>query len=144
MAEHAVVVGSGTLRSAAADAVQFPHRWTPGGVTVEATFTGAHLLHLAAAGCVLNDVHREAGRLGIAVDGVRVTAAGGFDPGTWASTGIEYAVDVDSPASAAQVADLLAAVDAVAEIPRALRAGTSVTRAGGQPQPPPERRTPAE
>jgi hypothetical protein len=28
------------------------HRWTPGGVTVEAGFTGGHLLHLAVAGCV--------------------------------------------------------------------------------------------
>jgi hypothetical protein len=26
----------------------------PGGVTVEAGFTGGHLLHLAAAGCVLD------------------------------------------------------------------------------------------
>jgi hypothetical protein len=31
-------------------AARFPHRWTPGGVTVEADFTGGHLLHLAAAG----------------------------------------------------------------------------------------------
>jgi hypothetical protein len=48
---------------------------TPGGVTVEADFTGAHLLHLAAAGCVLNDIYREAGSLGIELGGVRVTAS---------------------------------------------------------------------
>lgn len=58
-----VAVGSGTLRSASGAAVSFPHRWTPDGVTAEADFTGGHLLHLAAAGCVLNDVYREAAAL---------------------------------------------------------------------------------
>jgi hypothetical protein len=49
---------------------------------VEADFTGAHLLHLAAVGCVLNDVYREAATLGIGLQGVRVTAVGGFDAAT--------------------------------------------------------------
>jgi hypothetical protein len=43
-----------------------PHRWTADGVLVETEFTGAHLYHLAAAGCVLNDLFREAAGLGIA------------------------------------------------------------------------------
>jgi hypothetical protein len=60
-----VVVSAGTLSSSDTDAVRFPHRWTPDGVTVDADFTGAHLLHLAAAGCVLNDIYREATELGI-------------------------------------------------------------------------------
>ncbi len=60
-----VTVSAGTLMSASGAVVRFPHRWTPGGVTVEADFTGGHLLHLAAAGCVLNDVYREAAVLGI-------------------------------------------------------------------------------
>ncbi|WP_367188080.1 ABC transporter ATP-binding protein [Cellulomonas sp. 73-92] len=130
MADYQVVVAAGTLRSAAAGAVPWPHRWTAEGVTVEADFTGAHLLHLAAAGCVLNDVFREAQRLGTPVHGVRVTASGGFDSETWRSTGVTYAVDVDSPANPDDVAALLRAVDAVAEIPKALRAGASVERAG--------------
>jgi uncharacterized OsmC-like protein len=92
-------------------------------------FTGAHLLHLAAAGCVLNDVYREAAALGIGVQGVRVSAAGGFDTGTWKSTGVSYSVDVSSDAPADEVAHLLEVVDEVAEIPRALRAGTPVRRA---------------
>jgi hypothetical protein len=123
-----VVVSSGTFRSTAGAAVRFPHRWTAEGVTVEADFTGAHLLHLAAAGCVLNDLHREAVGLGVPLDGVRVRARGGFDVETWHSTGIEYAVELDSPASGDQLTRLLAAVDAVAEIPRAVRAGASVRR----------------
>src|SRR5690242_10277909 len=128
MGNFDVIVGAGTLRSTANDAVQFPHRWTTEGVTVEAAFTGAHLLHLAAAGCVLNDVYREAEQLGVPIDGVRVTASGGFDTETWQSTGIGYVVDIDSPAPTDQVDAVLAAVDSVAEIPKSIRAGAPVER----------------
>ena len=121
-------VGAGTMRSDSSAAVRFPHRWTPGGVSVEADFTGAHLLHLAAAGCVLNDIYREAQALGIGVTGVRVTAVGGFDTATWQSTGIDYSVEVSSDASADQLTHLLEVVDQVAEIPQAIRAGASVRR----------------
>ena len=123
-----VAVGAGTMMSASGAVVRFPHRWTPGGVTVEADFTGAHLLHLAAAGCVLNDVYREAAALGIELKGVRVTAAGGFDAATWQSTGIGYSVDVSSDAPADQLGHLLQVVDQVAEIPHAIRAGATVRR----------------
>ena len=108
--------------------VRFRHRWTESGVTVDAPFTGAHLLHLAAAGCVLNDVFREAEHLGIRVQGVRVSASGEFNRETWQSTGISYVVDVDTPASRAEVEALLAAVDATAEIPKSIRAGAAVVR----------------
>lgn len=123
-----VTVGAGTLRSPSSSVPTMQHRWTAEGVTVEAAFTGAHLLHLAAAGCVLNDVYREAETLGVAVEGVRVHARGGFDTDTWASTGIEYAVELDSPSAPDDVARLLEVVDRVAEIPRALRTGTQVRR----------------
>ena len=124
----AVVVGAGLFRSDDGRAVRFSHRWTSEGVTVEADFTGAHLLHLAAAGCVLNDIYREAGELGLRVDGVRVSADGGFDTQTWVSSGITYRVELSSPASAQELAVLLDRVDDVAEIPRAIRAGTTVRR----------------
>jgi uncharacterized OsmC-like protein len=123
-----VVVGAGCFRSDDSRAVRFPHRWTPEGVTVESDFTGAHLLHLAAAGCVLNDVYREAVELGIHVEGVRVTASGGFDTAAWTSTGITYHVEVRSLAPADELARLLSRVDEVAEIPRAIRAGAPVHR----------------
>lgn len=55
-----VTVGAGPMMADSGAAARFPHRWTPGGVTVEAEFTGGHLLQLAAAGCVLNDLYREA------------------------------------------------------------------------------------
>ena len=132
MGDFEVVVGAGTLCSTSADAVRFPHRWTDEGVTVDAAFTGAHLLHLAAAGCVLNDVYREARGLNVAVNGVRVTASGGFDTDTWESTGIGYFVEIDSDSSADDVDAVLAAVDSVAEIPKSIRAGATVVRVGGQ------------
>jgi len=116
------------LRSADGAVAHFPHRWTPAGVTVEADFTGAHLLHLATAGCVLNDLYREAAERGIRLDGVRVTASGGFDPDTWASTGITYGIELDSTASPEDLARLVVFVDQVAEIPRAIRAGAAVKR----------------
>ena len=125
-----VVVGAGTLRSTDGAAIHFPHRWTPEGVSVSSAFTGAHLLHLATAGCVLNDLYREAVALGIRLDGVRVTASGGFDTDTWTSTGIEYSVELETDAAREQQERLLAIVDAVAEIPRAIRRGASVQRTG--------------
>ena len=128
MAEtYTVVVGAGSLRSTSPDALHAPHRWTDDGVTVEAPFTGAHLLHLAAAGCVLNDLYREAPALGVELAGVRVTAGGGFD-GAWVSTGVTYTVELDTTADEDAVERLLLRVDDVAEIPRALRAGVPVVR----------------
>jgi uncharacterized OsmC-like protein len=123
-----VSVSAGSLRPAGDSTVRLPHRWTPEGVGVETDFTGAQLLHLAVAGCVLNDLYREAARLGVELTGVRVSAAGGFDTSTWASTGIDYTVRIESPAPAEEIARLLEVVDAVAEIPRALRQGAPVRR----------------
>lgn len=123
-----VTVRAGTLMSDSSAAARFPHRWTPEGVTVEVDFTGAHLLHLAAAGCVLNDIYREAAKLGIEMKGVRVAAAGGFDTATWQSTGIDYSVELSADAPADELAHLLQIVDEVAEIPRAIRAGATVRR----------------
>ena len=126
----AVVLGAGSFRSTADGAVCFAHQWTSEGVSVTAAFTGGHLLHVAAAGCVLNDLYREAAARGIRLDGVRVDADGDFDTEQWTSTGIEYTVRLDSPADETTLAELVGAVDAVAEIPRAMRAGIQVRRTG--------------
>lgn len=107
--------------------MEFSHRWTDLGVSLAAQFTGAHLLHAAVAGCVLNDLFREADRLGLVLDGVRASASGSFTD-SWESTGVDYRMEVDSRASPTDLAALLAMVDAVAEIPRALRAGALVRR----------------
>lgn len=126
--DFAVTVGAGTLAPADGDGVALPHRWTAGGVRASVTFTGAHLLHLAVAGCVLNDLYREAHARDLPLAGAAVTARGGFAPETWASTGVSYDVRLDTTAADDEVARLLAVVDEVAEIPRALRQGVPVSR----------------
>jgi len=60
------------------------------------------------------------------IDGAKVIASGSFDPTSWASTGIEYSVELASSASNGEIQHLLNVVDDVAEIPKALRTGTSV------------------
>ena len=128
MGEFEVVCAAGSLRPERAEGVvHLDHRWTAGGVDLSITFTGAHLLHASVAACVLNDLYREAARWGVQVDGVRVCASGGFSE-SWSSTGIQYTVEIDSPAEAATVGELIGVVDGVAEIPRALRHGAVVTR----------------
>ena len=120
-----VRASAGSLRDA--DGVALQHSWTDEGVVAAPVTNGAQVLHLSVALCVLNDTYREARRLGIQVDGAAVETDGAFD-GEWRSTGITYAVTVDSPASTEEVAHLQSVVDEVAEIPRAIRAGAPVTR----------------
>ncbi|QCW49548.1 OsmC family peroxiredoxin [Nocardioides dongxiaopingii] len=114
---------AGSLR--AGDGTVLHHAWTTEGVVAAPTSTGAQLLHLSVALCVLNDTYREAERLGVEVAGIVVEADGDFDP-EWHSSGITYAVTLDSSAPAEDLARLASAVDVVAEIPRAVRAGASV------------------
>ncbi|MFJ5217201.1 OsmC family protein [Streptomyces sp. NPDC088354] len=126
-----VMASAGSYLSEGGEHVRLPHRWTPGGVEVRSAFTGGHVLNLAVAACVLNDLYREAEAAGLELRGVRVRAEGGFDPSVWRSTGISYAVEIDSDEPPARLEALIAAVDEVAEIPRALRQGAAVTRSAG-------------
>ena len=127
-AEYRVKAAAGSLRSTVRADATLPHRWTEGGVAFELQFTGAHLLHLSVAGCVLNDLYREAAQSGVELKGVLVSADGDFEGETWRSTGITYQVEIDSAASEDAVERLRSAVDEVAEIPKALRAGARVER----------------
>lgn len=127
-----VVVSAGSLRPDPDEGVVMPHQWTTEGVLVQCDFTGAHLYHLAAAGCVLNDIYREADHLGVKIEGARVCASGAFDESTWQSTGVEYEVDVATEVPEEDIAQLLDVVDEVAEIPKALRLGTTVVRRSGR------------
>ena len=131
MSNFAAACASGSLRSRldGRPVTHFDHRWTDGGVDVLASFTGAHLLHLAVAACVLNDLHREADARGVPLNGVLVEAEGDFGD-DWSSTGITYRVEVDSPAEAAAISELIVIVDQLAEIPHAVRTGTTVSRVG--------------
>jgi uncharacterized OsmC-like protein len=90
-------------------------------------FTGGHLLHLAVAGCVHNDLFREALARGIRLTHVEVRADGGFAGEPCESTGVAYAVDLRGDASQRELEDLVAHVERIAEVPSALRLGGQVT-----------------
>ena len=92
-------------------------------------FNGGELLHLAVAGCVSNDLFREARAGGITLRRVRVTARGAFAGSPPVSSGVEYEVEVEGDADPSQLEALVAHVDAIAEIPNSLRRGTPVRMA---------------
>lgn len=89
-------------------------------------FTGGHLLHLAVAGCVFNDLLRESRARGITLTHVSVGANGGFQGSPCESTGIDYWIDVEGKAGEHELSELVAFVEEIAEIPAALRKGAQV------------------
>ncbi|MFO0583511.1 MAG: OsmC family protein [Anaeromyxobacter sp.] len=93
-------------------------------------FNGGELLHLAVAGCVSNDLFREAAALGIRLEAVRVTAGGDFSGDPAVSGGVTYAVELTGDADEARLRALVERVDAIAEIPNSLRRGTPVRLTG--------------
>jgi putative redox protein len=89
-------------------------------------FSGGELLHLAVAGCVSNDLFREAAQRGIELTRVVVTADGGFAGQPAVSTGVSYSVQIEGDATDADLRALVRHVDEIAEIPNSLRNGTRV------------------
>jgi len=93
-------------------------------------FNGGELLHLAVAGCVSNDLFREAAARGIVLTRVVVRAGGDFAGDPAVSTGVSYSVELEGDADDAALGELVALVDRIAEIPNSLRAGTPVSITG--------------
>jgi len=89
-------------------------------------FNGGQLPNLAVAGCASNDLFREAAKRGIRLDRVRVVAQSDYSGSPATSTLIEYQVELSGDASDEALADLVAYVDEIAEIPNSIRRGTEV------------------
>ncbi|MGC3999729.1 MAG: OsmC family protein [Anaeromyxobacter sp.] len=106
-------------------------------------FNGGELLHLAVAGCISNDLFREAAAAGLALETVRVVVRGDFAGQPAVSTGITYEVEVSGRAEAARLQALIEHVDAIAEIPGSLRRGTTVLLAAARVRALPEGAAPA-
>lgn len=87
---------------------------------------GGEFLMLALATCYLNDLYREAARLGMPLEGATVEATAYFPGVGLAATDIRYRATVQSPAGAEAVARLLRETDAVAEVHNTVRAGVPV------------------
>src|SRR5262247_280766 len=89
-------------------------------------FNGGELLHLAVAGCVSNDLFREARAMGLELTRVAISARGDFSGTPQVSGGIGYSVEVWGNAPAEALRALVERVDRIAEIPNSLRRGTTV------------------
>ena len=89
-------------------------------------FNGGQLLYLSIAACWSNDLYREASTMGIELDGVEITVDGDFPARGEGSTAITVDVTVRSAAGDERVRELIAEVERVAEIPRAIREGPPI------------------
>ena len=89
-------------------------------------FNGGQLFYLSIAACWSNDLYREAATMGIELDGVEITVDGDFPSRGSGSTPITVDVVVRSSAPEERVRGLIAEVERVAEIPRAIRDGTPI------------------
>lgn len=90
-------------------------------------FSGGQLFYLSIAACLSNDLYREAATMGIELERVEVTVDGDFPARGEGSTPIAVDVTVRSDADEAALRELLAEVERVAEIPRAIRESPPVT-----------------
>jgi len=88
---------------------------------------GGELLLAALATCYCNDLFREAGHLGIALDEVEVAVSADFPGIGLSAENIHYSARIKSDASQDRIEELLAMTDKVAEVHNTIRAGTSVT-----------------
>ena len=93
-------------------------------------FSGGQLLYLAVAGCISNDLFREALTAGIELESVRVKVGGDFVGEPLVSDEILYEVELKGDAPEERLQALVAQVDEIAEIPNSLRQGTRVRLAG--------------
>lgn len=95
-------------------------------------FNGGELLYLAIAGCVSNDLFREARVAGLEIDRVRVAVRGDFSGNPAVSGDVEYDVEIEGTATPEELRALVARVDEIAEIPNSLRRGTAVRLAAAR------------
>jgi putative redox protein len=95
-------------------------------------FNGGQLLYLAVAGCISNDLFREARAAGIELSSVRVKVSGDFVGEPAVSDEIRYEVQVAGNATEDRLRALVDQVDEIAEIPNSLRQGTQVRLAGAK------------
>ena len=93
-------------------------------------FSGGQLLYLAVAGCISNDLFREARSAGIELESVRVKVGGNFVGEPAVSEDILYEVELKGDAPEERLQALVDQVDEIAEIPNSLRRGTRVRLAG--------------
>jgi organic hydroperoxide reductase OsmC/OhrA len=90
-------------------------------------FNGGELLLLAIGGCYCNDIFREAAKRGIAIKSVQVDVEADWGGEPVRAQHVTLAPRIEAQASEAEILDLIAYADRIAEIPNSLRMGTPVT-----------------
>jgi putative redox protein len=93
-------------------------------------FNGGQLLYLAVAGCISNDLFRDARVAGIKLSRVWVKVGGDFVGDPAVSDEICYEVEVAGDAPEERLQELIERVDVIADIPNSLRQGTRVRLVG--------------
>jgi putative redox protein len=89
-------------------------------------FNGGQLFYLSIAACWSNDLYREAATMGINLDRVELAVDGDFPARGSGSTPITIDLVVRSSAPEEKVRALIAEVERIAEIPRAIREGPPI------------------
>lgn len=89
--------------------------------------SGGELLMLALATCCCNDIYREAAKMGIEVSAVDVECQADFGAEGEPASNITYEAKISARASEAQIHELAARADTVAEIQNTVRAAIPVT-----------------
>jgi uncharacterized OsmC-like protein len=97
-------------------------------ITVD-TLSGGHLLHLAVAGCLFNDILRAAAQRGIPITDLRISADGQFVGDPLLSTGVHYSVTIAGDASDDVLRALVVECQDASAVAQSLRRGTPVEAA---------------
>lgn len=103
------------------------HHRTPSAEITAEVLSGGHVLHLAVACCLFNDLLRMASDRGIDVTDLRVSADGGFAGTPVVSTGVSYDIDIAGDAPDDVLRQLVADAERDASIPLTLARSTPVT-----------------
>ena len=90
-------------------------------------YSGGELLFLAIGACFCNDLFREAAKRSIVVKSVHVDVDGDWGGDPVRAQNVTFSTRVEAEASEADIQELIAHTNRIAEIHNSLRLGTSVT-----------------
>lgn len=107
--------------------IVFRHHLTERAQITIDTLSGGHLLHLAVAGCLFNDILRAAGERGVTITELQIVADGGFTGEPLLSTGVHYSVTIAGDASDDGLRELVVECQDASAVAQSLRRGTAVT-----------------